>query len=456
MADFFSMNFDEEEDEDDQEEIIKPENNHQHQQQLRQPNGRMTPVGDHQKPTVQSNDAGKQGDNNENNQTGFDNPAYRPVDHLPYTDFMSPEEKDTPIFSGNHLIHPKNVTGPTRSNTVSRSSGGKYNSYSKANGHAVNFSSRRKKPSKNHYYHDNHYSYKNGTAQNYLGRRLGPHHKYATTRHSPILAYNSSRVALANGDIRKSQSLGRNSAHYLYQNGPAMIIPTPVSYRQSSFVRTPTANGAFENATTIHQNKLPNGNPPSPRYYRNSDGEGEDDNEVESLSRRESHSTGKGSSGAGAVINFLRHPMTGSLNDKKESCVAFFDIETDKVSSYMYRPGEEVSGVVTLVIRHTMEIRFVELVVTGRGQVVFRQPEGMSGKLGRTTKETYLYKRTYVIGSGDEAWSSLLTPGTYSSKFRYVCLHLLLVICHAHQNSEVFTCNGYGVVRYSLPASCRH
>ncbi|KAK3748373.1 hypothetical protein RRG08_018215 [Elysia crispata] len=360
-------------------------------------------------------------DNEEYGQTkaSFDNPAYRPFDSLPYTDFTSPEDRDTPIFTGNHLIHPKKVTD---SHLVFRNAGtSKFNSYNKSNGYSVNFNGRRKKSARNPYYHDNYSSYKNGTVQNYIGRRMGPHHKYATTRHSPILAYNGSRLGLANGEIRKSQSLGRSSAHLLHHSAPAVLIPTPVVYSHAPFFQTPITNVGIDNPMILQPNRVPNGIPPSPRHHRHSDGE-RGDSDSENESRRESQGTSERNSRSGAVINFLRHPKNGRLTNKKETCVSFFDIETDKVSSYIYRPGEEVSGVVTLIIQNTVEIRFVELVVTGRGHIVFRQPEGkagsMSGKLGRSTKETYLYKRTHLIGSGDDAWSSLLTPGTYSSKFR--------------------------------------
>ncbi|RUS90506.1 hypothetical protein EGW08_001683, partial [Elysia chlorotica] len=412
----------------------------QHQHQIRDTTTRATASVNHHKnnpitsgPTTQNKNY-----NSEQDQTrsSFDNPAYRPLNHLPYTDFIRPEERDrdTPIFTGNHLIHPKNIP---QSTTAGRHGSGKFNSYSKTNGYGVSFNGRRKKSPRNTYYHDNYNSYKNGTAQNYIGRKMGPHHKYATTRHSKVLAFNNgTRLGLANGDIRKSQSLGRSTARLAPHSAPAVLIPTPVIYSNAPLFQTPltTQNdggGGFDNPMITQQNRLPNGNPPSPRYRGNSDGENGGDADSEFESRRESYSTSERNSHshnhsrAGAVINFFRHPK--NVLDRKESCVSFFDIETDKVSSYMYRPGEEVSGVVTLIIRSTMEIRFVELVVTGRGHVVFRQPEGkggsMSGKLGRSTKETYLYKKTYLIGSGDEAWSSLLTPGTYTSKFRVKLPH---------------------------------
>ncbi|GFR98606.1 hypothetical protein ElyMa_006354100 [Elysia marginata] len=371
------------------------------------------------KSTGEAGTVGK-GVNNENDLGSLDNPAYRPSHTLPYTDFLlRREDRDTPIFSGNHLIHPKTPNGRPASHSVGRAGGNsKFNSVSRSHGNVVSFNTKRRKPSRNPYYHDNHYSFKSGTVQNYIGRKMGPHHKYATTRHSPVLAYNGTRLGLANGDIRKSQSLGRSAGHLLHHSAPAMLIPTPVIYSHAPYLQTAVAaNGGLENPVLIGHN----GVPPSPRHHFNSDGEGDDDdydNDVEDGSRRESYSTSGRSSRAGAVLNFIRHPKTGRLLTEKETCVSFFDIETDKVSSYMYRPGEEITGIVTLIIRHTMEIRFVELVVTGRGHVVFRQPDGMTGKLGRSTKETYLYKRTFIIGSGDEAWSSLLTPGTYTSKFR--------------------------------------
>ncbi|GFO29786.1 hypothetical protein PoB_005629100 [Plakobranchus ocellatus] len=450
MANFSSLTFDEEDDEHEERGPISDHYpSHRHQESI---HTKEVHISRESRPTTYGGGANKdRGDDNDNYETKFDNPAYRPFDTLPYTDFMKADENDKPIFSGNHLIHPKSAVDASQTPSAGGSAGSRFNSYSKRDGYVVNFNNRRNKPQRNHYYHDNFQTHKANHVPSYIGRRLGPHHKYATTRHSPILAYNSSRLAMANGDIRKSQSLGRSSARYLQSPAPAVLIPTPVIYSHAPFFHSPYENTGFDNPMLAHQNDLPNGTVPFARNHRSNEMERRDDAE-EAESRRESHSTGERSSGAGAVISFLRHPRGGHLSDKKESCVSFFDIETDKVSSYQYRPGEEVSGVVTLIVRHTLEIRFVELVVTGRGYITFRQPEGregsMNGRLGRTTKETYLYKRTYVIGTGDEAWSSLLTPGTYSSKFR-VKLPKGLPSTLRHQNSA----NGISMeISYTLKA----
>ncbi|CAL1547883.1 unnamed protein product [Lymnaea stagnalis] len=99
----------------------------------------------------------------------------------------------------------------------------------------------------------------------------------------------------------------------------------------------------------------------------------------------------------------------------EDAGITFFDLVTDKVSSYQYRPGEEVSGTINIVARKGLAIRFVELVVSGKGHVVIRKTPDA---LPQTIRETYLRKQKYVIGSGDYRLTSFLTPGHYASKFK--------------------------------------
>ena len=112
-----------------------------------------------------------------------------------------------------------------------------------------------------------------------------------------------------------------------------------------------------------------------------------------------------------AASNFKR-----AVPERKEDAVTFFDIEMDKSPFYQYRPGEEISGAVHLDIRHNVEIRYVELVIVGQGTItVLKAKQGLPS----TVRETYLRKQTFVIGTGDAAWSSVLTPGHYLSRFRF-------------------------------------
>ncbi|CAG5129862.1 unnamed protein product [Candidula unifasciata] len=98
---------------------------------------------------------------------------------------------------------------------------------------------------------------------------------------------------------------------------------------------------------------------------------------------------------------------------QKKSCISFFDIETDRVSSYQYRPGEDITGKVTIVIRKNVEIRFVEMIVTGQGRLAIGKSE-----FPHSVRETYVHKEKCIIGTW-EAWhSSMLTPGRYTSQFR--------------------------------------
>ena len=114
------------------------------------------------------------------------------------------------------------------------------------------------------------------------------------------------------------------------------------------------------------------------------------------------------------------HAATGNFKrtvlERKEDAISFFDIEMDKSPFYQYRPGEEISGAVHIDIHHNVEIRFVELVIVGQGTVtVLKAKQGLPS----TVRETYLRKQTFVIGTGDALWSSVLTPGHYLSKFRF-------------------------------------
>jgi hypothetical protein len=110
---------------------------------------------------------------------------------------------------------------------------------------------------------------------------------------------------------------------------------------------------------------------------------------------------------AGSGNHFKR-----TVPERKEDAVKFFDIEMDKSPFYQYRPGEEISGSVHMDIHHNVEIRYVELLIEGHGTITLVKPKA---GLPSTARECYLRKHTFLIGTGDAAWSSVLTPGHYMS-----------------------------------------
>lgn len=116
------------------------------------------------------------------------------------------------------------------------------------------------------------------------------------------------------------------------------------------------------------------------------------------------------------------HTVFGTLSrhhpsSENAAYISFFDIEIDKVSSYQYRPGEQVTGTINIIVRKNLEIRFVDMIVTGQGLVTTRRS---SDGFPQTFRETYLQKEKCIIGSKDVPLDSVLTPGQYTSKFRYV------------------------------------
>lgn len=104
--------------------------------------------------------------------------------------------------------------------------------------------------------------------------------------------------------------------------------------------------------------------------------------------------------------------------ERKEDSITFFDIEMEKSPFYQYRPGEEILGSVHMDIQRNVEIRYVELLIEGRGTVSVVKTRQ---SLPSTVREMYLRKHTFLIGIGDAAWSAVLSPGHYMSKFRF-CL----------------------------------
>ncbi|XP_061188190.1 uncharacterized protein LOC133196299 [Saccostrea echinata] len=102
----------------------------------------------------------------------------------------------------------------------------------------------------------------------------------------------------------------------------------------------------------------------------------------------------------------------------KEHLVKRFDIELDQHERHRYHPGEEISGKIIFDIQGKLEIRFIEFLVTGHSAItLFR-----NANLGKTKtfRDVFLNKRNYIVGTPDGKWTSLVTPGHYVSKFKFL------------------------------------
>ncbi|XP_021370847.1 uncharacterized protein LOC110461628 [Mizuhopecten yessoensis] len=101
--------------------------------------------------------------------------------------------------------------------------------------------------------------------------------------------------------------------------------------------------------------------------------------------------------------------------ERKEYYVTQFDIEFDKHERHRFLPGEELTGKIIFDVSNEMDIRFIELLIIGQTTATLVQPE--SG-VSTTKRDVFLSKRSYIIGSPDGRWTSLVTPGHYVSNFR--------------------------------------
>ncbi|XP_071103614.1 uncharacterized protein [Haliotis cracherodii] len=129
------------------------------------------------------------------------------------------------------------------------------------------------------------------------------------------------------------------------------------------------------------------------------------------------------------------------LKEKKEKSISYFDIELEKSEKYIHRPGEELNGSIQMDITKNIEIRFLELVVVGQGSVTIRKNKK---GIQKTQKETYLCKRSYVIGTSDARWTSVLTPGHYVSTFKVKLPKDLPSSLHFHDTTSGFSADiGY-------------
>ena len=110
---------------------------------------------------------------------------------------------------------------------------------------------------------------------------------------------------------------------------------------------------------------------------------------------------------------FKRHTF---LSERKEYYISQFAIELDRPDHDFFNPGEFLSGRVILEASSSIEIRFVELIIIGLATVHFSKNDPNLAKNGQ---EVLLNKRSYMMGTPDGRWNSVITAGKYVSKFRF-------------------------------------
>lgn len=102
--------------------------------------------------------------------------------------------------------------------------------------------------------------------------------------------------------------------------------------------------------------------------------------------------------------------------DRKEYYINQFAIELDQSDSDTYSPGDYLSGRIVLEVLSNIEIRFVELLIVGIASVHFGKHDPNTAK---NSQEVLISKRSYVMGTPDGRWNSVVTAGKYLSRFRF-------------------------------------
>ena len=109
---------------------------------------------------------------------------------------------------------------------------------------------------------------------------------------------------------------------------------------------------------------------------------------------------------------------TTTVPDRKEYCFNQFAIELDKPDrEECYGPGEIISGRIILEVNSKVEIRFVELLILGLATAHIGQHDPVHAT---NTQEVIVNKRSYIMGTPDGRWNSVITEGKYVSKFRFM------------------------------------
>lgn len=104
------------------------------------------------------------------------------------------------------------------------------------------------------------------------------------------------------------------------------------------------------------------------------------------------------------------------LAERKEFYINQFSIELDRPETDIYTAGDVLSGRLILEVLSNIEIRFVELIIVGVASVQFGKHDPNTAK---STQEVILSKRSYVMGTPDGRWNSVITAGKYVSKFKF-------------------------------------
>lgn len=105
-----------------------------------------------------------------------------------------------------------------------------------------------------------------------------------------------------------------------------------------------------------------------------------------------------------------------TLAERKEYYVSQFSIELDNPATESYASGDIISGRVILEVTSDIEIRFVELLIIGIARVSFAKDGANVSKNGQ---EILINKRSYVMGTPDGRWNSVITAGKYVSQFQF-------------------------------------
>ena len=117
------------------------------------------------------------------------------------------------------------------------------------------------------------------------------------------------------------------------------------------------------------------------------------------------------------VDGTLAFRRTTAIPDRKEYCFSQFAIEMDKPDRECYSPGEIISGKIILEVNTKVEIRFVELLIVGLATIHFGKNDPHHGQ---NSPEVIINKRSYIMGTPDGRWNSVITEGKYVSKFKFI------------------------------------
>lgn len=130
----------------------------------------------------------------------------------------------------------------------------------------------------------------------------------------------------------------------------------------------------------------------------------------------------------GHAVRHLKHAMSswdkpdGAFKrntyraDRKEYYISEFAIELDRPDMEAYSPGDYLTGRIILEALSNIEIRFVELLIVGLASVHFGKLDPNTAK---SSQEVLVSKRSYVMGTPNGRWNSVITAGKYVSRFKF-------------------------------------